>query len=122
MEALPFCCLGIHQVIVHRWSRRLSRKNASWNSNRDGIGGDVSEHYGIGSDRHVVADPDWAEYLGAGAYIHTIPQSRRSALTGMSESNCDPVANDAIVAKYRVPADDDSPEMIDPKTPSKRYL
>src|SRR5271166_6374984 len=89
-----------------------ARADARRNANGNRIGRYISNHYGIGANRDVVADPDRPEDFRSGTNVHAVADNRSAPLTGTSQVDRDALANNYIIAKYGVAADDNTAKML----------
>src|ERR1700693_1373682 len=113
----------MHTSFFHRIARRDGRWRSSWkhasrDTNGQGIRRHIRENHCVGSNDHIIPDLNRPQNLGAGAYVNAVAENWRAALTGMLQTHCYSVANDAIVSKNGVATDDDSAEMVDSEPPS----
>jgi len=98
----------------------LARPHAGRNANGNRIGRHISNHHGIRSYHDVIADLDRPENFRPGTNVHAVADNRSAPLTGTSQVDRDALANGYIVAEYRVAADDDTAEMLNPEPSAYR--
>ncbi len=99
---------------------RLLGNDAGRDAHRDGVGGNALEDDGVGPDVNVVSDSDISEDLGAGADVDVVADLGGARGVDVFQANGDSVTDDAIATKLGVTADDDSAEVVDPKTRANR--
>src|SRR6267143_2963182 len=83
------------------------------NLNSDRVVRHAFQHYCIRPDQDVVADSDGAQQLGADTDVDVVSDHRRRALVDATNADDDTAADAAVVAEFRVAADDDPAEMVD---------
>src|SRR6185503_19378169 len=88
------------------------------NSDRNRVRRHVLQYNRVCAYRYVVADSNVAKNLRARADAHTIADNRRAANPGAPQPNSHAVANHAVIAEHRVPADDDVAEVLDLQPPA----
>lgn len=88
----------------------------------DAVVGDVADNYGVGANDHIVAYRDSTQNLGPGANVDIVAYVGRGRLIDPCQADHHAVADPAIVAKFRIPADDYAPEMVDDEVGADLYF
>src|SRR6267143_3262927 len=92
------------------------------NLNSDRVVRHAFQHYCMRPDQDVVADSDGAQQLGADTDVDVVSDHRRRALVDATNADDDTAADAAVVAEFRVAADDDPAEMVDHETAPDWHL
>src|SRR6266545_7100460 len=87
-------------------------------ADRYGVVGDVAQDNRIGSDQHVVADPDRAKQLRTRTDVDVVADRRRAFILNAPQSDDDAVTNAAIVTKFRIATDNNATKMINHEVPT----
>jgi hypothetical protein len=87
-------------------------QDASWNTDCYRIGWHILDDHGVGADHYVITYGDAAEDLGAGSNVDSITDDGGSADTGAAQADRYSIANDDVVAKNGIAADNDVAEVL----------
>jgi hypothetical protein len=78
----------------------------------------VGDHYCVGTDRYIIADPNWTYQFGACSDIDAIADYGGTPLTGRAKTHRHAIAHNAIIAEDSVSTDDDPAKVVNAKSSS----